>query len=602
MPPRRSDAERVRWGDELAARESTLVAARFEWWGARAEGWLLGRRTGRAESIVLEICHLAPRNAPLSSRGPAFGHAARLAAEVGDGNAVRLLSRAQAETARTLLSMVPPDLRESASSLDWVRAAKGVEAPGVSDEQIAEFETLVRALGTRDRLRPLLEQVLDSLILWTGVERGLLLLSAPNGKLVPRAARNLARGDLSGEQRLLSQSLAMKAIELGEPVVAVDAAGEMPSVHASVHALKLRSVLAIPLIARGSTVGVVYLDDRVRRGAFGPKELAWVKLVATLAGMAIADARDQVLLRRAARRAERAKQALASELSQREVQLDVIGRELARARDTSGTRFRYDAIIGKSASMQRLLQLVDRVTASEVPVLLMGESGSGKELIARAIHANGPRGERTFVGENCAAIPEPLLNRRCSVTLVAPSPAPIARASACSRRRTKARCFSTRWAEMSLADAGQAACASSKRAEIHPLGSAKARMVDVRVVAATHRNLEQMVKEGKFRRGPVVPAQRHLAQRSRRCASAPTMCRCWCTTFSKSTGKGGTSRSRPRRSRCCAARRGPATCANWRTRSGAPSSSATVSSRCRIYLKKSDEPSKMKPPSRLGCG
>ena len=73
-----------------------------------------------------------------------------MAAEVGDGNAVRLLSRAQAETARTLLSMVPPDLRESASSLDWVRTAKGVEAPGVSDEQIAEFETLVRALGTRD--------------------------------------------------------------------------------------------------------------------------------------------------------------------------------------------------------------------------------------------------------------------------------------------------------------------------------------------------------------------------------------------------------------------------------------------------------------------
>ena len=51
-------------------------------------------------------------------------------------------------------------------------------------------------------MRPLLEQVLDSLILWTGVERGLLLLSAPNGKLVPRAARILAREILSGEQRL----------------------------------------------------------------------------------------------------------------------------------------------------------------------------------------------------------------------------------------------------------------------------------------------------------------------------------------------------------------------------------------------------------------
>ena len=62
-----------------------------------------------------------------------------------------------------------------------------------------------------------------------------------------------------------------------------------------------RSVLAVPLVARGEPLGVVYLDDRVRRGAFGARELSWVSLVATLAALAIADARDQLLLRRAAR-------------------------------------------------------------------------------------------------------------------------------------------------------------------------------------------------------------------------------------------------------------------------------------------------------------
>jgi transcriptional regulator with GAF, ATPase, and Fis domain len=397
--------EQLRWGDDVASREATLAAARLDWWGARAEGWLLGRGSGRAESAVLEICHLAPRPAPIWARGPAFAAGSALAAKLGDGNAVRLLSRAQAEAARTLTSMTPPDLRESVASLPWIKGAHAAEPPGVSAEQIADFETLVRALGARDRLRPLLEQVLDSLILWTGVERGLLLLSAPDDKLVPRAARNLARADLEGEQRLLSHSLARRAIELGEPVVAVDAAGEMPSLHASVHALKLRSVLAVPLIARGRTLGVVYLDDRIRRGAFGPKELAWVKLVAPLAAVAIADARDQILLRRAARRAERAKQALANELSRREVELDVIGRELARSKDASGTRFRYDAIVGRSPAVHDMLKLVDRVTVSGVPVLLIGESGSGKELVARAIHANGARGRKTFVRENCAAIP-----------------------------------------------------------------------------------------------------------------------------------------------------------------------------------------------------
>jgi len=492
------EIEQLRWGDDVASREATLAAARLDWWGARAEGWLLGRGSGRAESAVLEICHLAPRSAPIWARGPAFAAGSALAAKLGDGNAVRLLSRAQAETARTLASMTPPDLRESVASLPWIKGAHAAEPPGVSAEQIADFESLVRALGARDRLRPLLEQVLDSLILWTGVERGVLLLSAPDDKLVPRAARNLARADLEGEQRLLSHSLARRAIELGEPVVAVDAAGEMPSLHASVHALKLRSVLAIPLIARGTTLGVVYLDDRMRRGAFGPKELAWVKLVASLAAVAIGDARDQILLRRAARRAERAKQALANELSRREVELDVIGRELLRSKDASGTRFRYDAIVGRSPAIHAMLKLVDRVTVSGVPVLLIGESGSGKELVARAIHSNGARGGKTFVGENCAAIPEPLLES----TLFG-----HARGAFTGADRARPGLFEVaHQGTLFLDEIGEMSLPMQAKllrvleeGEVRPLGTDRGHRVDVRVVAATHRNLEQMVKEGTFR-------------------------------------------------------------------------------------------------------
>jgi len=357
---------------------------------------------------------------------------------------------------------------------------------------------LVRALGTRDRLRPLLEQVLDSLILWTGVERGLLLLSAPDGKLVPRAARNLARKDLEGEQRKLSLSLARRAIELGDPVVAVDAAGEMPSLHASVHALKLRSVLAVPLIARGQTLGVAYLDDRGRRGAFGSKELAWVKLVASLAAVAIADARDQILLRRAARRAERAKQALATELSRREAELDVLDRELLRSKDASGTRFRYDAIVGRSSAVRSMLKLVDRVTMSGVPVLLIGESGSGKELVARAIHANGERKSKPFIGENCAAIPEPLLES----TLFG-----HARGAFTGADRARTGLFElAHEGTLFLDEVGAMSLPMQAKllrvleeGEVQPLGTERGRRVDVRIIAATHRNLEHMVKDGRFR-------------------------------------------------------------------------------------------------------
>src|SRR5690606_11442747 len=253
------------------------------------------------------------------------------------------------------------------------------------------------------------EQVVDALVLWTGVERGLLLLRAPGDKLRPRAARNLLRADLTGPQLELSQSLARRALAQGEPVVAVDASGDLPEVHESVHALKLRSVLAVPLVARGEALGVVYLDDRVRRGAFGARELAWVRLVATLAAVAIADARDRIRLRRAGRRARRAEARRATLLARREAELDVAERELARTREGRDTRHRYDEIVGQSEPIRALLKLVDRVADSDVPVLIAGESGSGKELVACAIHRNGARAGRPFVAENCGAIPESLL-------------------------------------------------------------------------------------------------------------------------------------------------------------------------------------------------
>jgi transcriptional regulator with GAF, ATPase, and Fis domain len=298
-------------------------------------------------------------------------------------------------------------------------------------------ERLVRALATRDGLRPLLNQVLDALLLWTGVERGLLLLKAPSGKLVPRVARNLARHNMDPRQLELSHSLAQRALASGEPVVAMDAAFELPDQHQSVHALGLRSVLALPLVARGETLGVAYLDDRSRAGAFGQKERAWVTLVAQVASLAIADARDALLLKRAARRAERAERRVSSLLEQREAELEVLQRELARLSER-GTRFDYDEIVGTSEPIRRMLGLLDRVVVSDVPVLISGESGTGKELVARALHRHSTRSKGPFITENCGAIPEPLLEATC--TSASPSSCRFASArwtSACAQCRNR---------------------------------------------------------------------------------------------------------------------------------------------------------------------
>jgi serine/threonine-protein kinase PknK len=490
------DVDIVRF-DALGRDPTTALDARLEWWGARAEVEVRRPEPRRPESVCAELVALA--SGPVVARGPALAAGARLAARSGDGTVARRLTRAAGDAAREILRRAPAELRARMGSLAWVRVAEATDLEErLSSEQIGDIESLVRGLGRRDRLRTLLKQVVDALVLWTGVERGLLLLRAPGEKLKPRAARNLARSDLTGEQLELSRSLAERALDLGEPVVAVDAAGDLPEVHRSVHTLKLRSVLAVPLIAHGEALGVVYLDDRVRRGAFGPAELGWVRLVATIAAVAIADARAQLLLRRAARRAERAEARLAGDLARREAELDVAERELARATQGRATRFSYDAIVGESEPLRTMLKIVDRVTLAEVPVLVVGESGSGKELVARAIHANGPRGRGPFVSENCGAVPETLLESTLFGHVRGAFTGAIRPRAGLFEVAHNGTLLLDEIAEMSLGMQAKLLRAL-QNGEIRPVGAESSRRVDVRVIGATHRDLEKLVKEGRFR-------------------------------------------------------------------------------------------------------
>lgn len=502
--------------------------ARLVWWGARARQLTLHHGLPRGAEVMRQLATLVSAHAGVGVKGPAFAAGARLAAALADGELSRRFSRLASESLATLQRHAPRALTASLALEAWTLGLDAPAALSVAPEQVRDVDTLVRALTTKSNLRSLLNQVLDALVLWTGVERGLLLLTAPGGRLVPRAARNLLRTDLSPAQLELSYSLAERAITTREPVVAVDAIGELPEHHQSVHALKLRSLLAIPLFFKGETLGVVYLDDRVRTGAFGPQELSWVRLVASIASVAIGDARDQLRLRRAARRAERAEKKLALALADSEARRTAVEHELLRE-GRGSARFRYDRIVGESPAILQLLSLLDRVTVTDVPVLILGESGTGKELVARALHDNGSRADQPFVSENCSAIPETLLEStlfghvRGAFTGAARGHAGL---FSVAHRGTL---FLDEIGEMSLGMQAKL-LRVLETGEVRPLGSEKSQHVDVRVVGATQRDLEAMVRAGTFRddlyyrlnvvsikvpplrerRGDILPLARHF--------------------------------------------------------------------------------------------
>ncbi len=269
--PSAIDDARIASTDELV--RAMPAPTRWEWWGARAAAMLAGRKTSGDGAVLGALVALAAVPAPLSSRGPALDAAVRLATELGDGESARRLEVARQAAAQVLREGAPPEYLASLAAVAWARSA-AIDPGDVAfaPAQVAQLEAIVRSLSGRDRLRPLLEQVLDTLVLWTGVERGLLLLRAPDGKLVPRAARNLARKDLVGEQLVLSQTIARRAIEEGTAICRdrrlLDA-GRQPSARERPRASGCAACSPVPLVARGETLGVVYSSTIAAcKGAF----------------------------------------------------------------------------------------------------------------------------------------------------------------------------------------------------------------------------------------------------------------------------------------------------------------------------------------------
>jgi len=173
-------------------------------------------------------------------------------------------------------------------------------------------------------------------------------------------------------------------------------------------------------------------------------------------------------------------------------------RENQRLQQVVRERFSSQRLLGGSASMRRLRALIERVAAVPSPVLVLGETGCGKELVARAIHADGPRAAQPFVAVNCAALPEALLESELF------GHAKGAFTGATQRRRglfveaDGGTLFLDEIGDMPLLL--QAKLLRVLQAgEVRPVGSEATRTVDVRCIAATHHDLDRLVAAGGFR-------------------------------------------------------------------------------------------------------
>ncbi|HEV8322150.1 MAG TPA: sigma 54-interacting transcriptional regulator [Myxococcota bacterium] len=384
------------------------------------------------------------------------------------------------------------------------RAALGTFAPA----DLEELLKINKRLTSETDLDKLLAVIMDTAIDLCGAERGFVLLVGEDiDDIRVAVARDMERESLEeGARGAISMSLAREVIATGDPVVTVDAMDDSRfRGMMSIVDLRLRSVMCAPLVHRGKPLGAIYVDNRYRREAFGEEHLRLLEAFADQAAIALANARHLAALARQREEIERSRNEIAelnrkleAQLADRTRALDRTKADLLRARRELSQKYEYSNIVGQGVAMRRVLAVLDRVTDSDLPVVIRGESGTGKELVARAIHFNGPRAEGPFLALNCAALAENLLESELFGHM---------RGAFTGADRDRKGLFeAANTGTLFLDEVGDMPPAMQvkllralQEGEVTRVGGRAPIKVDVRITAASNKDLDELKAKGLFR-------------------------------------------------------------------------------------------------------
>ena len=377
---------------------------------------------------------------------------------------------------------------------------------GPGESALLELLQINRELTSERRPERVLELIIDRAIELTGAERGFVILAAGD-RLEVSVARNLDQESLRRGALKFSRSVAERVVAAGEAVITDDAAeDERFRDNLSVHEMNLRSILCVPLRMQKQILGALYLDNRFRRDSFGPGHVQLLTAFADQAAIALHTATQ---LREAEQRAaelaatkatvETLNTRLQATVSAQADELEQMTARLGSEQQELIQRYsRSSSLVGRSKAMCEIFRLIDRVAQTAVPVLIQGETGTGKELIAKAIHYNSARRGGPFVSVNCAAIPPALLESELFGH---------ARGAFTGAVRDKKGLFEVASGGTLLLDeVGDMPPEMQAKllrvlqeGTFRRVGGQRERRVDVRVISATLHDLRSMASEKRFR-------------------------------------------------------------------------------------------------------
>ena len=318
-------------------------------------------------------------------------------------------------------------------------------------------------------LADLLNELMDSVIEITNADKGFLILMEAD-HLDVKVARNLKRENIADAVSQLSDSIIAKVVETRRPVIISDAMNDAEFQSSmSVIKLKLTSVICVPLLEKGKLIGLIYVGNDTIGGLFEEDLMRVLTMFAAQASLIVANA---MLMN----------------------ELKVDNQQLSRQLE----ELRFGDIVGTSRPMQEVFRKVEKVAATDISVLITGETGTGKELIAREIHRRSPRKEKPFITINCGAIPENLLESELFGHVKGAFTGAVANKAGKFQAADGGTLFLDEIGEMPLNLQVKILRAIQEKIVVR-VGDTRPESVDIRILAATNRDLEEEIRQQRFR-------------------------------------------------------------------------------------------------------
>ncbi len=329
---------------------------------------------------------------------------------------------------------------------------------------LLKISRIVHAIRDLDELQG---QLLDLTFEVVPAERGAILLADKAGQQF-NSLYGRARPPSQRQMVRVSSTIARQVLTQGVAILAGDVArSEQLREVESLAASQVRSLLCVPLTVFQRVIGCIYLDSTHAGNGLTEEHLQLVAAIAGISAVALENARRLQWL-------EQENQRLTVEVTQER------------------------SLVGESAKMKEIYQLLTRVAPSDSTVLIQGESGTGKELAARALHRNSPRANKPFMAINCAASPETLLES----DLFGHEAGAFTSAVGLKKGRLEV----ADGGVVFLDEIGELTPAMQVKLlrvlqefEFERVGGTRPIKVDIRLIAATNCNLEEAVRNGTFR-------------------------------------------------------------------------------------------------------